>query len=399
MTAAGRDPDLLDGRAVVSAAAVTIASFLTLFLAGTLALQIDDSIHFDESALGLSVTAYFATTFVTASTSGAVVARVGPSSGMQISALLSAVSLLVGAATPNLPTFVAAFVIGGCASSIALPATNLLISQTVGPSRMGLAFGLRQAAAPATTLIAGLAVPTVGLVFGWRWAFVAGAVFAALAMLTVPKPRDAVYTTTRPDPTESGPVQSRQPIVVLAVSYAFGTAATQSGNSFLVSGGVEAGLSEGVAAIVLAGGSALGVASRILMGVRADRRGRRHLRTVIAMMIVGCVAMLLFAAGTPPTFIAGALAFYGAGWAWPGLLYLALAAARPKSLGPATGLMQMGASAGAVVGPFVFGLLAKHQSFTAAWLAGAASLAGSSMLMTTARRMLVREAQLAVVDA
>ena len=52
--------------------------------------------------------------------------------------------------------------------------------------RQGLSFGVKQAAIPVSTLLAGAAVPTVALTVGWRWAFVAAAVAALTALALVP---------------------------------------------------------------------------------------------------------------------------------------------------------------------------------------------------------------------
>src|SRR5699024_1411731 len=72
-----------------------------------------------------------------------------------------------------------AMMLGGVANATAQPAANLAISRTVESRRLGLAFGVKQSAAPAASLIAGLAVPSIALATSWRWAFVASAAAAA----------------------------------------------------------------------------------------------------------------------------------------------------------------------------------------------------------------------------
>ena len=47
--------------------------------------------------------------------------------------------------------------------------SNLTLAQHVPASRLGLSFGLKQAAIPLATLLSGAAVPAVALTIGWRW--------------------------------------------------------------------------------------------------------------------------------------------------------------------------------------------------------------------------------------
>lgn len=69
-------------------------------------------------------------------------------------------------------------------------ASNLTLSRYVPAHRLGLSFGIKQAAIPLATLLAGAAVPAVALTLGWRWAYGIGAVLALAALLI--SPRDTV---------------------------------------------------------------------------------------------------------------------------------------------------------------------------------------------------------------
>ena len=77
--------------------------------------------------------------------------------------------------------------LGGLGNAISHPATHLLLAREVSQNRQGLAFGIKQAAIPAATLIAGLAVPLVATTVGWRWAFAGGAALVLCVALLVPK--------------------------------------------------------------------------------------------------------------------------------------------------------------------------------------------------------------------
>ena len=68
-------------------------------------------------------------------------------------------------------------------------ASNLTLARSVPASRLGLSFGIKQAAIPIATLLAGAAVPTVALTIGWRWAYLIGAAVALLAAARDPARR------------------------------------------------------------------------------------------------------------------------------------------------------------------------------------------------------------------
>jgi predicted MFS family arabinose efflux permease len=157
--------------------------------------------------------------------------------------------------------------------------------------------------------------------------------------------------------------------------------------TFLVSGAVESGLGEGVAGLLLTIGSALGIASRLANGVRADVRGRGHLRVVALMLLGGAAACAAFALSEPWSYILATPLAFAAGWAWPGLFNLAIVRANPQAPGFATSVTQTGTYVGAGVGPLAFGVLVGGAGYGWAWLAtaGAAVLAAGAVVVGRAR--------------
>ena len=165
-----------------------------------------------------------------------------------------------------------------------------------------------------------------------------------------------------------------------------GAASAGTLGAFFVSAGVDAGLVEGTAGLVLAAGSALGIVTRLAAGLQADRRGGGHLRVVALMLCGGAVIYCLLATETTwAFFVAGPLAF-ATGWAWPGLFNLAVVRVNPNAPGAATGITQTGTYLGAVVGPVLFGVVAEHVSFRAAWLGAAAMALLAALTIVGARR-------------
>jgi MFS family permease len=276
--------------------------------------------------------------------------------------------------------------VGGSANALAQPAANLLLARDLPVHRQGLGFAIKQAAIPIATLLSGLAVPAIALTVGWRWAFVASAVLATAAIATVPnRPTATTGNGTRPSHDRTGDMPL--PVMVwLALGIALGAASAGTLGAFFVSAGVDAGLAEGTAGLVLAAGSALGIVTRLAAGVQADRRGGGHLRVVALMLVGGAVVCCLLATETVPAFVlAGPLAF-ATGWAWPGLFNLAVVRVNPNAPGAATGITQTGTYFGAVVGPVLFGVVAERLSFRAAWLGAAAMALLAAMTILGARR-------------
>ena len=120
---------------------------------------------------------------------------------------------------------------------------------------------------------------------------------------------------------------------------------------------MDIGIDQGLAGLLSSVCSAAGLATRLVAGVRADRRGGRHLAAVIVLLAGGATGYALLATGEPALFAAGGLVGFCLGWSWPGLFNLAVVRNNPAAPGAATGITQTGTYIGAVAGPLVFGLL------------------------------------------
>lgn len=92
------------------------------------------------------------------------------------------------AVAPSYSMLLLALALGGVANSLAQIGTNGTLAQVVPRHRRGLAFGVKQAAIPAATLLAGFALPVVGLTLGWRASFAAAAGLAVFYIAFVPRP-------------------------------------------------------------------------------------------------------------------------------------------------------------------------------------------------------------------
>jgi MFS family permease len=380
-------------RPTATALLSTTQGMLPVFMLGGLSVQLGAELRFGAPALGVATTVFFAVSAAGSAAAGRLVQRRGTYPGMVAVAVLSAVSLIgiAGLAT-RWATVVAFLVIAGLGNAIAQPAANLLLSERIPPGRQGLFFGVKQAAVPLTTLLAGVSVPLVGLTVGWRWAFVLVAAGSLLLPVVAPRTSSAAPAgapvaaarTTDPDV----PV-ARSPLVVLAAGATLAAAAVNALAVFLVPSAVASGISESDAGYLLACGSALGIAARVTVGWRADRRVGGHLLRVCAMLALGAAGFVLLAVGAPLAVLglATVLAF-GAGWGWNGLFTFAVVCEYPTAVASATGITQTGLWLGGVIGPLVFGLVATATSYAVAWLLGAAALLGAGVVLLVARRLL-----------
>ena len=77
---------------------------------------------------------------------------------MRLSGLTAALAMLgVAVAARDTAVLVAALVVAGWGNGVGQPASNDLIARSVAADRQGLAYGLKQAAIPLSTLLAGVA--------------------------------------------------------------------------------------------------------------------------------------------------------------------------------------------------------------------------------------------------
>ena len=379
-------------RPVLLAVAVATAGILPPFLTGGLAVQIRGELGFGAGALGLLVAVFFAASALFSVVSGRVVERIGSSRGMRLSALagaccMAAVAVLAG----SWWGLVACLVFGGLGNAVSHPSTHLLLAREVSPDRQGLAFGIKQAAIPTATLLAGLAVPTLAVTAGWRWAFAVGAVLALVVALLVPGRGEDGYGhgIRRVGEARAGDAPLAA-LALLALGIGLGSVAANPLGVFLVESAVDAGIAVGSAGLLLALGGAVSIAMRVVFGRLADGMGGGRLLLVVGMLVVGTAGFALLASGAAPFMVVGVVLAFGAGWGWPGLFNFAIVKSNPKAPAAATGITQTGASGGAALGPLAFGLVVEASSYGVAWISSGAVALLAAVAILAGRRLLLR---------
>ena len=375
--------------AILLAVAVATAGVVPAFLTGGLAVQIRAELGFGEGALGLAVAVFFATSALASVVFGRVVERVGSSLGMRLAVAVSAASLLaVSALAGSWWELVACLVLGGLGNSISHPATHLFLAREVPQGRQGLAFGVKQAAIPVATLLAGLAVPSVATTVGWRWAFAGAAALALCVALLVPGGGEGGIRRVKDARAGDVPLT---PLVLMALGIGLGSAAANPLGAFTVESAVAAGIEVGTAGLLLALGSAAGIAVRVLFGYVADKLESGRLRIVAGMLGIGTVGFVLLASGVVPLLVIGVVLAFAAGWGWPGLFNFAIVKTNPRAPAAATGITQTGASSGAAAGPLAFGFIVEGASFGTAWLLYGALALVAAVTILVGRHMLLRD--------
>lgn len=367
----------------------TVTAVLPAFLVGALAVQIRADLDVGPAIIGLAAAALFAVSGLSARRLGALVQRLGWRRGIASAAALSTVTCAGCALAPSPAWLVAAMLVGGVANGMVHPAVNLLISELIIDSRLGLAFGIKQSSVPAATLLGGLSVPAIALVFGWRWVFgVAGLLAAAVAV-------SAAVRRNNVQPSVGGTIEPqadlglpRRALSVLSLGAGLGMAAATSLGVFLVDSGVRAGLEPGQSGLLFAASSLLGLVVRVSCGWSADRHPHRSLYLLVSgLLACGAAGYVLLAIGTTPLFVLGSLLAYAVGWGWTGLMQFAIVKDNRIGAAAATGFLQTGTSLGAALGPLVFGLLVEITSYGAAWSVAASLSLSAAVVIRVGRRM------------
>lgn len=375
-------------RPMVATAVVVTGAVLPVFLTGALAVQLREDLGFSEAAQGSLTAAFFGAAALTSFGFGHLAERMGPARSMRMAALISAGALVAVAAGAHSYRGLLVLLFGaGVANAMAQPAANLFVARTVPPNRQGVAFAVKQSAIPASTLLGGVAVPAFGLTVGWRWAYVASAAVCLSGLVLVGRVDGAPVGVRRKGRHHAD--ASFAALAVLGAGVGLGAAAAGGLGTFFVSSAVHAGMGRGAAGVVAATGSAVCVATRVVMGARADRRVGDALPTVAAMLALGSAGYLALGSEAWLIVVVTPLVF-SAGWGWPGLFNLAVVQANPGSPGAATGITQSGTYVGAVAGPLAFGWLAEHASYQWAWATASAAGALAAVAIVAGRRLLLR---------
>lgn len=356
---------------------VSMVSFVMLpaFLVGALSLQMRQDIDITPAQFGLVASVFFLMSALASLPLGRVVQRWGSVNSLRLAGLLSfAGYLAIGLVVQSWRGLFVSLGVVGCANAIVHPAGNLAISQGVSAAR-GLAFGVKQAAVPMATLIAGIAVPVAALVVPWQTVFIVagfGTVIAGLLTSTIKTlPVDVISRRVRASGQRGNVVML--PLIMVAIGGGLGAAAVNAFSIFFVPAAVSIGWSEIGAGRMLFVSSLLAITLRIVIGAVADRLHSDGMLGIVACTAVGAVTFLTMGFSQQSAFFATVLIVgFAIGWSWQGLFQFTVAIKNENQTAVATSISQTGVWVGGVLGPLSFGAIADRYGFTVSFFIGAA---------------------------
>jgi MFS family permease len=377
-------------RATFGAAGLTILGMLPVFLLSTQSSLVREDLRFGEAQLGLVVSVFFAASAISSLAVGAVFARWGRRRSTAFGAGLACLSSGgLALTTFTYPTLVVMFALSGVANAALQTTANMNLAWRVPAARQGLAFSIKQSAAPSAIILGGLALPSVGVLLGWRWSYGAVALACAIGLAsTVCSGSRWPESRSLSSEIQAAPTGALR---VSAMANALASGALNAMAAFLPAWAFELDFDPETVGALVAVAASLSVTGRIVSGIAADRRGGRNLPLVALQFVAAAVALTLLSLGHPSSLIVGTLVAFAFGWSWPGLLLYAIVRVARDAPGSASATLQAGAFTGAASGPLAFGLLVATVGYSVAWCAGAIALILAAVLLVVARRMFIAD--------
>jgi predicted MFS family arabinose efflux permease len=368
---------ILARRPLLTAVVYTGTGVLPLALVSAQILQLDREIGFGVGRLGLATATFFGAAALAANPAGRVVSRLGPGTGLRIGSMLVVLACVIAGTAQVWWVLPVATAVAGVANGLIQVASNLAIFDGVALRRQGLGFGAKQAAVPLAGVLAGLSLPVVGLVFGWRWVFAIAGAIGAVLVLSAPQFAAGRAMNRREDRIGRPP----RALLLLALGGICGAMAGNGLSLFIVPSAVDIGIAEAAAGAVLAVCSFLVVLVRLGAGWSVDRRQSIGLYEMAWMAGAGAVgALVLMATSTASLYlVAMPIALLGA-WGWPGIFFFTVVHSFPAFPARASGLVLSSNLTGTVIGPLVVGWFAGQGDYPAAWI----FVAATSAVATTA---------------
>jgi MFS family permease len=381
-------------RSALGATATTGASMLPVALISALVIQLRGDIDLTTVQLGATIAGFSGVAALTSIPAGRLVDRLGWIRGIWLAAVLLAIPMLaIGTLARTFGQVFVLFLVAGLGNAVAQPSANLAIIRGVPTDRQGFAFGLKQAAVPAGSVMAGFAVPLIGLTIGWRYAFIASAVVVIAIAFTAPWASRGRRGTTGGALRFRAVLGDRALLLMTLANYtsAMGLNALFA---FLVEASVARGIEPATAGLLLSLAGVLGAASRLIVGWLSDR----FARTAQGMLLeTACYAAIgatgMFVLGrlgtTVPSIAVGLLLASGFGFAWSGQFNLVVTRVWRATPAAATGVAQTGLWVGGMLGPLLFGYVAANISYTLAFFIGGGFMSMTPCFLLLARRRLI----------
>jgi predicted MFS family arabinose efflux permease len=376
--AAGRESPNWVGTAGVATAAMA-AAMLGLYAVSALGPFLAHDMQLPRSAVGALVTATFSVACVASLVVGGVVDVSGPRRGLLWLAALVLAGLLGAALAPGYGFLLVALAVVGLAQALANPATNLLVAIRVPGSQRALAIGVKQSGVQLAAFAAGLALPPLAAVAGWRVGMAVGAVLPAVLLIVVWRavPPDTPQQTAGPWWRWRWPSAWIAGLMGFSLLLGTGLAAV---NTYLpLYASQQLGLSGVAAGSVLASFGVAGLVARVLWTRVADRLAEMAVALLwLSVAAAGCALLLPLAAGHGTWLVWAGAVGVGASATGANAVSMLAVVRRGGATGHASALVSLGFFGGFVVGPTGVGLLADRAGWGAAWFTVAVAFTGAA---------------------
>ncbi len=375
----------LPWRRLVLAILLVALAAQPVFLLAASFLQLEEDIGLTTTRLGVLTAAFFLTAATASAPLGRMVERIGWKSAMRINVVGSAVVLAaIAVFARSFAALAVLLIVAGAFYGFANPAANKSLAEQVDPGHRGVIFGLKHAGIPASTLLAGLAIPLVIVRWDWPVAFAIALLLVPVVWLLIVTDRD------EPSPMRAvdAPGRGAQPLravhlVALAAAAALSTWAALSLSIFLVEASVEeASLTESAAGILLFAGSLASITGRVIAGAVTDRLHGRGFVGLAVLMGTGSLVFLLLRPATGAAFVVLVLVAFATGWGWPGLMTFTVVNANTTTVASSSGITQTGIFVGAGLGPVMLGWVIENTSFATSWALVSVALLIAASIVT-----------------
>jgi MFS family permease len=357
----------------------TVGSF-AMFGFASLSPEIRGEYHLATWAVGLIGATAYVGALVATVPAGRFTDRMGGTAMLALALAIIAGGVGLAAGAPTAVLFFAGVWVVGVGYGAANPPTNVLASTTVPRSHRGVVMSAKQVGVTAGGTLAGLILPTLAVLSGWRAALIVPLVAccaiaaASLRIARSPAGADAPALERRPDVSTSGMFVygfAMTGVQITTVSYLA---------VYLVD---QEHLSITAAGVGLAIAQIAGSVGRLGWGVVSDRLFVSRLPPLQLASLGGAVglAVLPWADGA---LVYAALAVIGMGAiGWNGVYLTMVAESSSAQVGRATGSALFWLYAGAVACPPLFGLLlAGRDSWPMVWSAMALAVTSAVAVLT-----------------
>lgn len=363
---------------------------LVLYAFSTLGPLLSEDLRFDIPMLGYLVMSSFGVAAILSLWSGVAVDFFGTRNMLLALFAAVAVAFTIIASAQSFYGLIVAAAICGVAQALANPVTNLLISQQVTQSKKAKVVGIKQSGVQLAALFAGLLLPGIALLYGWREAFgtivVVAILFCFVTFSVTPKEH------TRIDRGLWYALPNTLLRWLMCIQFCMGISLSAF-VTFLPAFAIQQGMTLSKADTLIAVFGVMGMLSRIVLTpVGARLKDESHLLFTLAAIAVCAIAFTMLANSNSHQ------------WLWLGAACMGLSAVgtnaiamsmviRDPAFGPVTtasGLVSVAFFGGFAMGPPLYALLVDYsESFLPGWKMLISILIFAcilTLLLATARR-------------